>query len=144
MISTSGLSNVKLALNRSATFIAELTNYEGDTSNLTYRWSLDVGRGELSDGNNALSGTSDSENTVYCLGKRAGSEKITLEVLDNNNFILGRTSMDFEIVMPTDPDISRGCYDQPKIIYQRNGNSGYVCNFDGLNQQCLALQGILD
>lgn len=135
-ISASGLDDNKLALNNIATFSAELSSFEGDTATLSYRWTLANGRGELSDGTNALSSPTVFQSTIYCIGRTAGEEQIRVEVLDANGTVLASQSRNFEIVGFIDPEFPRGCYDQPKLIYSR-GNNGHVCNFDGTGQQSI-------
>jgi hypothetical protein len=139
-ITASGLSDNKLALNNMATFSADISDYDGDITTLSYRWSLSTERGALSDGNNTLANPSVTQNTIYCLGQTAGDERIKVEVLDADNTVLGSETLDFEIVGFIDPEFPRGCYDQPKLIYSR-GFNGHVCNFDGTGQQPLAFSG---
>ena len=141
-ITASGLGDDKLALNNAATFTADVTGYDGDPSDLTYRWTLSTERGELSDGTNPLPNPTVGGNSIRCVGKTAGDEKIIVEVLDATNSHLATASMDFTIVPPTDHPvaISRGCFDQPKIIYQKVV-SYYVCNFDGSGEEYIGIFG---
>ncbi|MBO3115382.1 hypothetical protein J4050_01405 [Winogradskyella sp. DF17] len=140
-ITTSGLNDNKLALNNTATFTAEVSGIDA-TSSLTFRWSLSTDRGELSDGTNVLPNPSIAESTIYCVGKTAGEEQIRVEVFDANAILLATETLDFEIV-PSDinQEFPRGCFDQPKIIYQRNGTFGRVCNFDGTGDEYLNVSG---
>lgn len=139
-ITASGLSDDKLALNKAATFTAEVSDYEGDLSRLSYRWVLSTERGELSDDTNALSNPTVGGNSIRCIGKSGGDEKIIVEVLDGTNSIVAMSSYAFTIVPPDDAPISRGCFDQPKFIYS-TGNSHYVMNVDGTGQEYLGISG---
>ncbi len=101
-----------------------------------------MGRGELSDGTNPLPNPTVGSNSIRCVGKTAGDEQIIVEVLDATNSLLATASMDFTILPPTDPVISRGCFDGPKIIYQK-GVSFYVCNYDGSGEEYIGIFGKL-
>ncbi len=139
-IEASGLSDGKLALNASANFTASVTEYEGDTAALSYRWSLSTGRGKLSDGTSTSANTAEGGNTMSCIGKDEGGESITVEALDASNSVIGSNSYAFEIVGPTDIVVDRGCFDQPKIIYQR-GSGYYLINEDGSNGGSVGASG---
>lgn len=139
-IETSGLNDDKLAINNSAIFTASISGYNGDISTLSYRWTLSMENGELSDGVNPLPNPSNSGNSIDCIGRTSGDEQITVEVLDSNNNIIATSNYDFTIVSSTDPTISRGCFDQPKIVFRR-GTLYYIMNFDGSNEEYLGLGG---
>lgn len=135
-IETSGLTDDKLPLNKSANFTTTVTGYEGDLAALSYRWTLVSGRAELPDGSNqAIGGKS-----ISCIGKTAGEEQVGVEVIDHSNRIIAQTSYSFTIVPADDNAISRGCFDQPKIFYQR-GVTAYVINYDGTNEQSFSTRG---
>ncbi|HKK38224.1 MAG TPA: hypothetical protein VJ949_02275 [Cryomorphaceae bacterium] len=133
-ISTSGINDDKLAINNRATFTAQLSGFEGNASALTYRWSLSSGNGELTDGVNELANPSERGNSISCFGRIEGDERITVRVLDGADNIVATSSYDF-IITP----FSRGCFDQPKIIFAK-GYSYYVINFDGSFQQSIGGQ----
>lgn len=139
-ITASGLSDDKLPLNSSATFTANVSNFQGDPADLIHRWTLSKERGALTDGGVELPSPSLVGNSIRCIGKTAGDELILVEVLDTNNTVLGKASLDFTIVPPTDPGISRECFDRPKIIY-RSGSSFYVINHDGSEEQSIGISG---
>lgn len=139
-LTASGLNDDKLALNNSATFTAEVDGYEGDPSGLNYRWTLSTERGELSDGVNSLPNPTEGGNFIRCVGKSAGDEHITVELLDAGNNHLASASYDFTIVSSGGSEISRGCFDAPKIIYQY-GTTYYVCNYDGSGEQSIGVSG---
>lgn len=136
-IEASGLNDDKLPINKLATFTASVSGYEGNLSSLSYRWTLSTERGELSDGFIPFTNPSIGGSVISCLGKTAGEELITVDVLDDANNTLATTTYGFTIVPIDDSLISRGCFDQPKIIYQR-GTTAYVCNYDGSNEQSFA------
>lgn len=139
-IAASGLSDGKLALNAAATFTANVDGYGGDSSSLSYRWSLATGRGQLFDGINFLASPSVGGNSVRCIGKTGGEESVIIEVLDAGNHLLATESLAFMIVPPDDPGISRGCFDQPKIIF-KIGSGFFICNYDGTGLQSLGVHG---
>lgn len=139
-IAASGLSDGKLALNNAATFTADVTGYDDDPSGLGYRWTLSTGRGELYDGTNSLPNPAVGGNSIRCVGKTAGDEQIIVEVLDATNGLLATASVGFTIVPPTDSGISRGCFDQPKILFRR-GSAYFVINYDGSERQNIGVSG---
>ncbi len=133
-IEASGLNDDKLALNNSATFTANVSGLEGDAASFSYRWTLSTERGELSDGFSTLPNPSVGGSTISCIGKTGGEEQIVVEVLDASNTILASSAYDFNIAPADGNTISRGCFDQPKIFYQK-GATAYVRNYDGTNEQ---------
>jgi len=144
-ISAAGLDDDKLAVNNSATFTADVTGYNGDPADLTYRWSLSFGNGELSDGSRSLGSQVDGGNSIICVGNEEGQETIQLVVFDGNDIqvasVTTAATFDFTIVPGVDASgISRGCFDQPKFIYS-TGNSHYVMNVDGTGQEYLGISG---
>lgn len=141
-LEASGLSDGKLAINNVATFTATLTDYDGAIANLTYRWTLDTEKAELSDGVNTLANSTVAGHTMRCIGRISGDERIHVEVLDENNTIIASASVDFTIIPFVDTPDGLGCFDQPKIIYQYGNSSFYVCNFDGLNAEYLGVGGL--
>jgi len=70
-------------------------------------------------------------NSVNCIGREEGDERITVQVLDQSNAIVAETFYDFEIT-----PVFLGCFQQSKIIYQR-GLSFIVANADGSNEDVL-------
>lgn len=141
-LEASGLSDNKLSVNNTAIFTATLTDYDGDAASLSYRWTLDANRGELSDGINALPNPTVAENTMRCVGRISGDERILVEVLNENNTVIASASIDFTITAFIDPPDDYGCFDQPKIIYERGSSAKYVCNFDGSNPEYLGVTGL--
>ncbi len=133
-IEASGLNDDKLALNKSATFTANVSGLEGDAASFSYRWTLSTERGELSDGFSTLPNPSIGGGTISCIGKTGGEEQIVVEVLDTSNNTLASAAYDFDIAPLDGNAISRGCFDQPKIFYQK-GATAYVRNYDGTNEQ---------
>ncbi|MHA7130515.1 TolB family protein [Algoriphagus namhaensis] len=139
-ISASGLSDGKLAINNRATFTANLTGYEGNLAELTFRWSLSFGNGALSDGSNSLGVGADAGPSIGCVGRARGVEEINVLVLDADNQVLGAASLVFEIVASEVSGIDRGCFDQPKFIFS-NGSFHFVANFDGTGRQYIGIAG---
>ncbi|MEY8847229.1 TolB family protein [Psychroserpens sp. XS_ASV72] len=138
-IEASGLNDDKLALNNSATFTAIISDFDGDASSLSYRWTLTNENGELSDGVNPLPNPTASGSSINCVGQTVGEEEIMLELLDASNTILASASYNFTIVDSAN-QTSFGCFDQPKLIY-RKGTFNFVLNFDGTNEESLGIGG---
>lgn len=138
VLEASGLSGDKLSVNATASLRAEVIGFTGDASGLSYRWLLSTDRGQLSDGGTDLPNPTVACAAIRCVGKRAGEEKITVEVLDATRSTIGRASLDFEIVTSTTPGKSRGCFDQAKIIYTR-GLTYMVVNQDGTNPRPMGI-----
>lgn len=139
-ISAGGLSDDKLPLNGTATFTAEVSGYKGDPSELSFRWALTTGRGTLSDGTNSLPNPTVGTQSIRCVGTSSGDEKITVRVQDGNNELVATGTFDFVILPPSDPVIGRGCFDQPKIIFQY-GSTFYSVNFDGSGRKSIGVSG---
>ena len=140
-LEVTGISDGKLAINNSANFTTNVSGFEGDASLLSYRWTLSTNRGELSDGSNSLANPTTGGSSINCVGKTAGEEQISLEVLDASNNIMATESYNFMIIEPDDTVITRGCYDQPKIFYKK-GSSLYTSNFDGSDKIYAGVSGV--
>ncbi len=141
-LDASGLSDDKLPINKEAIFTATVTDYTGNVADLTYQWKLDAEKGELFDGTNTLPNPSIAGGTMRFIGRENGDERLRVDVLDKNNAVIGSASVDFTIIPSIDPPVNLGCFDQPKIIYQRGNSSKYVCNFDGSDPEYLGVGGV--
>ncbi|WP_209330014.1 TolB family protein [Lunatimonas salinarum] len=139
-IEATGLSDDKLSVNNFATFRAIVEG--GEDIVVRYKWSLSAQRGELTDGVTTMPSPSLSDDTIRCVGRTAGDEVITVEVIDTKNTVVAVASMPFTIIALVDVPKDYGCFDQPKLIYQRGSLSKYVCNFDGSNPQYLGVRGL--
>lgn len=139
-LKASGLNDGKLGVNARADFSAEIAGYSGNPSDLRFRWALVNNRVILMDGSVLLENPAFLGSSIGVLGRITGEETILVGVLDESNTILGTASMNFTILPGSDPGISRGCFDQPKLIFQL-GSSYSTINEDGTGRQSLGISG---
>ena len=142
-LAATGLTDGKLTLNATAAFTATVTGFTGDASGLGYRWTLSTDRGELSDGTDPLPSPTLGGPAMACVGKTGGDERITVAVLSAAGDVLATAATDFTIIPPIDPGEGWGCFDQPKIYFLNTNFRGYMCNYDGSDEESFGVVGAL-
>jgi len=134
-ITAIGLTDDILPLNATATFTTSISDYDGDTSALSYRWILNEENAQLADGIIALDNPFIGGSSISCIGILEGDEQIVVEALDSANNVIARSSYNFMI---SGPNFGAGCFDQAKFIYSYNNvNNPYICNLDSTDAQSL-------
>ncbi|WP_154856886.1 TolB family protein [Cyclobacterium xiamenense] len=139
---TGDMRDNKLPINGVATFRLNVVGHEGDLDELQYRWTLTEERARMQDAGTGLTNPTVAGRVMNCVGMREGEETITVEILDAEGKVLAERSADFDIAGFIDPDLARGCFDQPKIIYHYE-IATYVMNFDGSGRESIYNSGNL-